>query len=368
MNRRNFLRSTAVAASFALPAWSRAAAPTMSIAFAPNPANGWRVFELTTRVEPAANGPTSVWVPLPSISDADWIRPMGNLWRGNAQSMTTFTDPEYGATLLHAEWQDADKPVLEIVSRVAARDRAVDLSRPAAVRPLPAAERARYTRATELIPTDGIVLDTATQIVGRARSDEDKARAIYEWVVDNTFRNPKTRGCGLGDVRTMLEAGDLSGKCADLNALYVGLARAARLPARDVYGIRVADSRFGYKSLGKSGDVSKAQHCRAEVWLERFGWVPVDPADVRKVALEEPPGGLAIDDPKVVAARRTLFGAWEMNWLGYNFAHDLRLPGSSGAAVPFLMYPQGESAGSRFDSLDPAGFRYTLTATEISAA
>jgi transglutaminase-like putative cysteine protease len=41
------------------------------------------------------------------------------------------------------------------------------------------------------------------------------------------------------------------------------------LPARGVYGLRVADSRFGYRSLGKSGDVSKAQHCRAEVWLER---------------------------------------------------------------------------------------------------
>jgi len=24
------------------------------------------------------------------------------------------------------------------------------------------------------------------------KSDIDKARAIYEWVVDNTFRNPKT--------------------------------------------------------------------------------------------------------------------------------------------------------------------------------
>ncbi|WP_332671706.1 transglutaminase-like domain-containing protein [Aromatoleum sp.] len=368
MNRRNFLRTTAIATSFALPAWSRAAAPATSAAFAPHPENGWRIFELTTRVEPAASGPTSVWVPLPSVSDADWIRPMGNLWRGNAPTMNVVSDAEYGASMLHAEWPDADQAVLEIVSRFATRDRAVDLSRPGAVRPLPDADRALYTRATALIPTDGIVLDTATEIVGRARSDEDKARAIYEWVVDNTFRNPQTRGCGLGDVRAMLEAGDLSGKCADLNALYVGLARAAGLPARDVYGLRVANSRFGYKSLGKSGDVSKAQHCRAEVWLDRFGWVPVDPADVRKVALEEPPGQLAIDDAKVVAARKTLFGAWEMNWLGYNFAHDVRLPGSRGPAVPFLMYPQGESAGRRFDSLDPSAFRYTLTATEISAA
>lgn len=64
-------------------------------------------------------------------------------------------------------------------------------------------------------------------------------------------------------IKAMLETGDLTGKCADLNALFVGLARASGRPARDVYGIRVADSRFGYKSLGKSGEITRAQHCRA---------------------------------------------------------------------------------------------------------
>lgn len=52
----------------------------------------------------------------------------------------------------------------------------------------------------------------------------------------------------------MLEPKDLGGKCADLNSLYVGLARAAGLPAGDVYGIRVAKSELGYKSLGASRD------------------------------------------------------------------------------------------------------------------
>ena len=62
-------------------------------------------------------------------------------------------------------------------------------------------------------------------------------------------------------------SGNLGGKCADLNALFVGLARAAGLPARDVYGLRVARSEFGYKSLGAGAEiVTKAQHCRAEVY------------------------------------------------------------------------------------------------------
>jgi transglutaminase-like putative cysteine protease len=130
----------------------------------------------------------------------------------------------------------------------------------------------------------------------------------------------------------------------------------------------VAPSKFGYKSLGAATEVvTKAQHCRAEVFLAGFGWLPVDPADVRKVVLEEPPGKLAPDDPKVTAVRRALFGSWEMNWLAYNFAHDVKLPGSSAAPVGFLMYPQAEVAGRLIDSLDPDAFTYTITAKEVAA-
>ena len=96
----------------------------------------------------------------------------------------------------------------------------------------------------------------------------EKARALYEWIVDNTFRDPKVKGCGLGDIQTMLETKNLGGKCADLNALFVGFARSLGIPARDVYGIRVADSA-DFKSLGRSGDITKAQHCRAEFYARR---------------------------------------------------------------------------------------------------
>src|SRR5947207_8939110 len=166
--------------------------------------------------------------------------------------------------------------------------------------PISIAEMNLYTAATELMPTEGIVKTTAKRIVGWAFTDVEKARRIYEWIVDNTFRDPKTRGCGIGDIASMLKTGDLGGKCADLNALYVGLARAVGLPARDLYGIRVAPSKFGYKSLGTGSEIiSKAQHCRAEVYITGLGWVPVDPADVRKVVLEEPPGNLALTNLKV---------------------------------------------------------------------
>lgn len=166
----------------------------------------------------------------------------------------------------------------------------------------------------------------------------------------------------------MLETRDLGGKCADLNALYVGLARAVGLPARDVDGIRVTKSDLGYKSLGASSEiVTKAQHCRAEVYLSGYGWVPVDPADVRKVVLEEPPGNRRLDDEMVKKARARLFGSWEMNWMAYNFAHDVALPGSSGAPIGFLMYPQAETNQGRLDCLDPDNFKDEITSRETTS-
>jgi transglutaminase-like putative cysteine protease len=215
---------------------------------------------------------------------------------------------------------------------------------------------------TSSSPTDGIVLSKAREIVGARTAPLDKARAIYDWIVDNTFRRAETRGCGLGNIAFMLETGDMGGKCADINSLYVGLARAAGLPARDFFGIRVADSVVS-KSLGKSGDITKAQHCRAEVFIEGKGWFPVDPADVRKVVLEEE---VSVDSDKVKALRERLFGSWEMNWVGFNYARDFTLPEQKEGPIGFLMYPYAETPEGALDSLDPATFSYSIFAKEIA--
>jgi transglutaminase-like putative cysteine protease len=360
MDRRAFLQTgIAFSAAAALP-WREAFA-----------AAEWRSYELTTKVElQFPEGASRVWLPLPMSGDTAWQRGFGASWSGNAARAQVLSDGKYGAAMLYAEWPAGTaSPRLEMVSRVATRDRALDPSqpRPDAER-LSAAEREFYTAPTDYIPTDGIVRRTAQGIVKGARSDVDKARAIYEWVVENTFRDPKVRGCGWGDIKAMLETGNLGGKCGDLNALFVGLARSVGVPARDVYGLRVAPSAHGYRSLGVATPaVTRAQHCRAEFYAMGRGWVPVDPADVRKVALEEPPGNLPLSHPKVDAARKRLFGHWEMNWLAYNMGHDISLPHSKGPKLPYLMYPNGETGGERLDQLDPDGFTYALTARALQA-
>lgn len=361
MNRRAFLRSAGIAsASLALPGTRRM--------FAESAMPGHRrTFEVTTRVEVLASpAATRIWLPAPLIGETPFQRTLANRFHAEGGVAKMVESKADALGIVAAEFPAGVKPILTLTSRIATRNYAVDLAASAKA-PMTDSSELRYClRPTTLLPTNGIVKTTADEITSSAQTDIEKARAIYDWIVDNTFRDPKTRGCGVGDIRFMLESRDLGGKCADLSALFVGLARAAGLPARDVYGIRVGKSEFGYKSLGTASEnVTKAQHCRAEVHLAAYGWVPVDPADVRKVVLEEPPGNRALSDDMVKNARARLFGSWEMNWIAYNFAQDVALPGSNGAPVGFLMYPQAETANGRLNCLDPGNFQYEIMSEEV---
>jgi transglutaminase-like putative cysteine protease len=367
MNRRNFLQSTG--------AFCAGLAVTRSLpvfADASDSSGSWRTFEVTTRVEVLKpSGVTHIWLPAALIRDTTFQRTRANKFSADGGSAKFGKDKANALGIVSAAYSANAKPVLTLTSQVSLKNYAVDLSVPGKAphvsRQAPKEELDYFLQPTKYVPTDGIVKETALKATAGAATDMEKARAIYEWVVDNTFRDPKVRGCGRGDIKFMLESGDMGGKCADLNALYVGLARSVGLPARHVYGLRIAKSDLGYKSLGLATDkATKGQHCRSEVYLREYGWVPVDPADVRKVVLEEPPGNRPLSDEIVSKARKRLFGSWEMNWMAYNYAHDVALPGSAKPPLVYFMYPQAETAEGRVDPFDPDNFKYEITAKEIS--
>ena len=364
MLRRDMLRTSAAALAIG-PAFGREAHAATGPMQSPEgvPAAGWRTFEITTKVSlQNAPGAAQLWLPLAQTAGGYQVS-RGLHWQGDGAAGIV-RDERYGSGILRIDWK-ADAATgpkgVQVVQTVATRDRGTSDPMVAASE----AERRFWTQPTESLPTDGIVRTTAERIVAGHDTPRDKLRALYDWVVQETSRDPKTPGCGTGNIRSMLASGNLGGKCADINSLMTGLARAVGFPARDVYGIRVAASTR-FPQLGASGTVSKAQHCRSEVYLEDAGWFPVDPADVRKLMLER---HLPLGDPEIVAARERLFGSWEMNWVGYNSASDIVLPGAPAGHTPnfpFLMYPCAFTSQGQPNCLDASGFRYEITSREIT--
>lgn len=215
-------------------------------------ADHWRTFDVTTRVEVLkTSGTTRIWLPAPLINQAPFQNTLSTSFHAEGGTAKTAENNPDSLGIIVAEFPSGVTPVLTLTSRVTTKNYLVDLSAPSKPPKDNRADLDHFLQPTKLLPTDGIVKATATEITNGAKTDIEKARAIYEWIVDNTFRNPKTRGCDVGDIRFMLESKDLGGKCADLNALYVGLARSAGLPARDVYGIRVGQIGIGIQEPGR---------------------------------------------------------------------------------------------------------------------
>src|SRR5262249_27493536 len=182
MQRRDVLKG------FAAPGALAAFAPTVRAA-----PSGWRRFEVTYRVELAAGKePARLWVPVPQDA-LDYQRVIDLTWQSPVAASVLWEEASR-APIVAASWRDPATPRrLQIGARIATRDRtgfSPEDSRE---------ELAEYLRPTASSPTDGIVLAKAREIIGDRTEPLDKARAIYDWIVDNTFRRGETRGCGLGN-------------------------------------------------------------------------------------------------------------------------------------------------------------------------
>lgn len=209
---------------------------------------------------------------------------------------------------------------------------------------------AKWLAPTSLSPIDGPVGELATKITKGKHTTLEKAKAIYEWVCENMYRDSTTIGCGKGDVCLLLQTP--GGKCTDIHSVFVALCRAAGVPAREIFGVR----------LGKNDvqDISTWQHCWAEFYLPSYGWVPVDPADVRKMMLKK---NLTLEDHESSELQRYFWGAWDAYRVELAKGRDLVLnPPQKGAPLNTFGYPYAEVGGKPLDFYDPDSFKYTFTA------
>jgi transglutaminase-like putative cysteine protease len=268
--------------------------------------------------------------------------------------------PDGDLEVFYCEWPDSGDARLQLTTLVTTADRHFDVTK-RTVAPEREDILRRNLQASQLIPNEGLAFQLGERILGRIKDPVAQAKAIYDWVVDNTIYDPTLPGCGTGDVRRQLIQGQYGGRSADINGLFVSICRAIGIPARCVYGMRTGSSRL-FRSLGlTSDDATRGHHVRAEFYVPGYGWIPVDPSDVRRAISMEV---LSDRDSKLISLKKILFGVWEMNWIAFNLGSDVVLPGKS-VTMPFLLMPQLESSGSRSDAGNPANLQYNIRTRQV---
>lgn len=285
-----------------------------------------------------------LWLPYPVSDGLQEIS--GMAVSGNYSSSAVFQEPKSGALFLFAEWNGpSDKRTLTMQFHARTQERSAHGMKDQGL-PVPV-ELERYRQGEPFVPVDGKVREIADDIVRGKNGILEKSRAVYDWVVENTYRNPNVRGCGLGIVEQTLAA--RGGKCADISSVYVSLARAAGVPAREVFGLR----------LGKKPeeDMTGGHHCWAEFYLPGTGWIPVDPSDVRKIMLVEK---LELKDAG--KPREYYFGAVDPYRiiLGRGGRGITFSPPQQEGPLNYFMYPYAEVDGKALDYFDPKNFRYSI--------
>lgn len=295
-----------------------------------------------------AQGQTArLWIPYPVSDRYQLISDIQT--SGDYSNIGVYTDRYYGTPILYAEWpKDATSRKLKFSFKVERQEvsRRIFPNQEPNWNP---ADYEKYLKPTSLGPIGGEVKKQADTITKGKKTVLEKAKAIYDWICENMYRDPKTIGCGKGDVCQLLERP--GGKCTDISSVFIALARAAGVPAREVFSVR----------LGKKPqqDVTTWQHCWAEFFLPGYGWVSVDPADVRKKMLVEK---LDLKDAKTNAYRDYFWGSIDPYRVVIAHGRDIVLnPPQKGAPLNTFGYPYAEVGGHPIDFYDPASFVYRIT-------
>lgn len=288
-----------------------------------------------------------LWIPYP-LSDTDQL--ISDIAvSGDFAESAVYSDRKYSTPMLYARWAQGTASRKLMLTFHATRQEVVKKDFPGTEASWDPTDYAQYLAPTSLGPIDGTVKALSDKITAGKTTVYAKAKAIYDWVCENMYRDPDTKGCGPGDVCSLLNTP--GGKCTDIHSVFVALCRAAGVPAREIFGIR----------LGKKAteDITKWQHCWAEFFLPGYGWVPVDPADVRKMMLKEK---LELGDQKTKDYRDYFWGGWDAYRVKLAVGRDLQLnPPQAGQPLNTFGYPYAEIGGEVLDWLEPDSFKYTIS-------
>ncbi len=197
----------------------------------------------------------------------------------------------------------------------------------------------RWLEPDRLVPLDDKIRGWAQEVVDAAgaKTDLEKARAIYNHIVATVKYDKTGQGWGRGDIYYACDA--RRGNCTDFHAIFIGYARALGIPARFSIGLPIPKERGQGAIAG--------YHCWAEFYINGMGWIPVDASEAAK-------------DP---SKREYFFGAHDENRVEFSRGRDLTLtPQQQGEPLNYFVYPYVEVDGKPY-----AGVKYTFRYADIAS-
>jgi hypothetical protein len=184
----------------------------------------------------------------------------------------------------------------------------------------------RFLRPDRLVPIDGEIGQLSRQQTQGVSQPMEKARKIYDYVIATMHYDHAGTGWGRGDA--VWACNSKHGNCTDFHSLFIGMARAAGIPARFEIG-------FPLPLNAHEGTIA-GYHCWAEFWINGIGWIPIDASE-------------AWQDP---SKKNYFFGATDDNRVMFSLGRDIRLnPPPAGEPLNFFVYPYAELDGKPYADL-----------------
>jgi transglutaminase-like putative cysteine protease len=270
-------------------------------------------------VVPSAGQSTDVWVPIPHDSPFQRITGLTI----DAPMPYRIDTGTFGNRMLHIRVPPTVDSGRALTVRFTAQR--MEHIQPTTQQPghevISPAERSQWLKPDRLVPIDGKVKQWANEVVtqAHARTDLDKARAIYNHVINTVHYDKTGTGWGRGDIYYACDA--RRGNCTDFHAIFIGYCRAVNIPARFAIGVSLPTDR-------PTGQIS-GYHCWAEFYLNGVGWVPIDASEAAK-------------NP---ARRDYFFGTHDENRIEFSVGRDLKLYPEQAEPLNFFVYPYAEVAG-----------------------
>ena len=266
---------------------------------------------------PAGTKTLRVWMPVPQNSTVQRIRQLNF-----SQKPRLTTEPKYGNKIAYWEFENpATNSELRMDFVCRRLETLLDLAGLASDGQDAAAQFTPFKQPDKLVIVDDEIRKLSRQVTAGKQSTLEKARAIYDYVLDNMTYDKNHAGWGQGSTRHACDV--RKGNCTDFHALFNSLCRAQGIASGFEIGLYLPYEKGKDEPLG-------GYHCWAFFRVPGKTWVPVD----------------CSEGDRFPERREYFFGAHTPNRVTLSTGRDLVLePHQAGEPLNYFLNPYAEADG-----------------------